>query len=118
MTDPSPDWTDEQVLEYARKLVTDRLQQAVRAMERGCTIEEMLADQGLPSVTMQVIEADIREIGHVDFQAPYHLARQWVYRDRRQPEKFFVISLGNRTLLRQRGHAVLVAFVQNERDSN
>lgn len=119
MSDPAAHWTDEQVLEYARGLITERLEQALRAIERGCTIEEMLLDQGLPMQAMQVFEPDLRFIGHADFKARSGLVhRQYVYRDQRRPRKFYVLSLGTRTMLRQRGHALLLALIDDEKESN
>jgi hypothetical protein len=107
--EPADDWSDEKLFEWARQLVHDRMDQALRAIERGCSVAEMLEDQGLPIETKRVIAADIRELGRVD----YLHTRQWIYRDRAQPRIFYVISLQNRILLRARGYCVIEALVND-----
>lgn len=108
------DKTDAEVMEEARQNVVRLLDDAQRILDAGGDIEEIIASTGLPREMTRVAAEDLREIGRVDYLG----VRVWVMRSKPKPEMFYLLSVGSRAVLRQRGWAILDGLVKDSKRAN
>lgn len=115
------DYTDAELIEHARDTMQRTLGRCLEALDEGKSLPEFFANDPLPSLTVTVSAADLREVGSFMLDLPPYARgiprRQWVY-ERKSDKTMFVISWKTRGALLTRGYADMPAMVDDPGEHN